>query len=125
MIIRGENMKALITDDSAFMRKMLSDSLVEAGYDEILEASDGVEAVEKYRKERPDIVLLDIVMHKKSGLDALKEIKAIDPNAKVIIISAMGQDKIINEAKRLGATDFVVKPIDKNKFREILANLSA
>ena len=100
----------LIADDLSFMRMIQKDILTERGYNVIGEASDGREAVEKFRSLRPHLVLLDITMPNMNGLEAMRKIFAIDPNAKVIMCSALGQQNLIVEAIKAGVKDFVVKP---------------
>jgi two-component system chemotaxis response regulator CheY len=102
--------KILIVDDAAFMRMMIKDTLKKNGYENLLEASDGEIAVQTYKTEKPDLVILDITMPNKNGLDALKEIIQIDPEAKIVMCSAMGQESMVVEAIRNGAKDFIVKP---------------
>lgn len=100
----------LICDDAAFMRMMIKDILVKGGYEIAGEAGDGAVAVEKYPQLKPDLVLMDITMPNMDGLQALKEIKKADPDAKVIMCSAMGQQAMVIEAIQSGAKDFIVKP---------------
>jgi two-component system chemotaxis response regulator CheY len=102
--------RVLIVDDAAFMREMLRDMLGEAGYEIVAEAVDGDQAVAAFREHSPDLVTLDIVMPRKSGLEALREIVALDGNAKVVMCSALGQEALVMEALESGATDFIVKP---------------
>lgn len=102
--------KILIVDDAAFMRMMIKDTLKKNGYENLLEAADGEIAVQTYKAEKPDLVILDITMPNKNGLDALKEIRQMDPNAKIVMCSAMGQESMVVEAIRNGARDFIVKP---------------
>ena len=102
--------KIMIVDDAAFMRMMIKDTLTKNGYEDLLEAADGEIAVQMYKSEKPDLVLMDITMPNKNGLEALKEIKEIDPNAKIVMCSAMGQESMVVEAIRSGAKDFIVKP---------------
>jgi two-component system chemotaxis response regulator CheY len=100
----------LIADDAAFMREMLRDILTGAGFRVVAEAEDGVQAVASYREHRPDLVTLDIVMPRKSGIDTLREIREGDPNACVVMCSALGQEALVMEALDAGARDYVVKP---------------
>lgn len=100
----------LLVDDAAFMRMMLKDILTKAGYDIAGEASNGNEAINKYKELKPDLVTLDITMPEKDGIETLKEIKGFDDNATVIMCSAMGQQAMVIEAVQLGAKDFIVKP---------------
>lgn len=99
----------LVVDDAAFMRMRTSKILTEAGYD-VVQAENGMDAVEKYRAKRPDAVLMDITMPEMDGLTALREIKAIDPTARVAMVTALGQQQIVLEAVKSGAKDFLVKP---------------
>ncbi|GAP62951.1 two-component system, chemotaxis family, response regulator CheY [Ardenticatena maritima] len=99
----------LVVDDAQFVRKRLQKILSEAGFD-VLEAGDGQEAVDVYRQYHPDVVLLDITMPKLDGMEALRLIREYDPNARVVMLSALGQQAIILEALRRGARDFIVKP---------------
>lgn len=114
--VRLEDRIVLVADDAAFMRKMMRMVLTEMGINNIIEATDGDAAIEKYRSEHPDLVLLDITMGRVNGLDALREIIEFDPKAKVIMCTAIGQQQTVMEALGLGAIDFVVKPFQKDKF---------
>jgi two-component system chemotaxis response regulator CheY len=110
-------MKILIVDNSAFMRQILKSILLkEFPTAEILEAEDGAQGVEKYTAEKPDIMLLDLIMPVKDGIGVLKE---IGNSVKVIVVSAVGQEKMIEEAKSLGAKAFIVKPFDARNVIEI------
>ena len=100
----------LIADDLSFMRMIQKDILTERGYNVIGEASDGREAVEKFRSLRPHLVLLDITMPNMNGLEAMRKIFSMDPKAKVIMCSALGQQNLIVEAIKAGVKDFIVKP---------------
>ncbi len=100
----------LIVDDIAFVRKTLSEILTQAQYQIVGEAADGNEAVNLYLKLRPDIVTMDVVMPQMSGIDATRKIIKADKNAKVIIISAMGQENLVMEAINVGAKDYILKP---------------
>lgn len=107
--------KILIVDDSTFMRKILLNILAKEGHKDVLEAVDGDEGVKTYKAKKPDLVLLDIIMDKKDGIQALKEIMAANRHAKVVMVSAVGQEQMVKEALRLGAHDFIVKPFDAKK----------
>ncbi|MEJ5257941.1 MAG: chemotaxis protein CheY [Fervidobacterium sp.] len=102
--------RVLVVDDAAFMRMMLKDILTKSGHEVVGEAANGIEAVEKYKELKPDVVTMDITMPEMNGIDAIKEIKKIDPNATVIVCSAMGQQAMVIEAIQAGAKDFIVKP---------------
>ena len=101
--------KILLVDDAAFMRMMLKNALSQAGYTDLIEAEDGVKAVEAYTAEKPDLVFMDITMPNKDGLETLKEIKAMDPNATIVMCSAMGQEAMVMDSIKSGAKDFIVK----------------
>ncbi len=107
----------LVVDDAAFMRMMIRDILAKEGY-VIHEAVNGRDAVEKYAEIHPDLVTMDITMPEMSGLDALREIRGTDPTARVLIVSAMGQQRMIVEALESGAMDFLVKPFQPTKVLE-------
>jgi two-component system chemotaxis response regulator CheY len=105
----------MIVDDAIFMRMKLKDILEKNGYEVVAEAQNGADAIEKYRAERPDIVTMDITMPEMDGIEALKGIKRIDPSAKVIMCSAMGQQAMVMEAIQSGALDFIVKPFETDR----------
>ncbi len=108
----------LICDDAAFMRMMIKDILTKNGYNIAGEAENGAKAVEKYNETKPDLVLMDITMPEMDGIQALKKIKAGDPNASVIMCSAMGQQAMVIEAIQSGAKDFIVKPFQAERVLE-------
>ena len=103
-------MKILIVDDSKTSRKFLRNMLEQAGHEIVAEAVDGAEGVEKFKIYRPDITTMDITMPEMSGLEAVKGIKKIDSNAKILMVSAMGQESLVREAIINGAKGFIVKP---------------
>ncbi|MDZ4169968.1 MAG: response regulator [Coriobacteriia bacterium] len=107
----------LVVDDAAFMRMMIRDILIKEGY-EIHEAVNGRDAIEKYREVQPDLVTMDITMPEVDGITALREIRGSDPSARVLMVSAMGQQKMIVEALEAGAIDFLVKPFQPTKVLE-------
>jgi|SRR5215211_493335 two-component system, chemotaxis family, chemotaxis protein CheY len=102
--------RVLVVDDAAFMRKMLSDVLAKGGHEVVGEAGNGEEAVQRFQELRPDIMTLDITMPEKDGIAALKEILALEPAARVVMCSALGQESKVLESIKAGAKDFVVKP---------------
>ncbi len=102
------------------MRMMIKDILSKNGYDVVGEAQDGAQAVEKYKELAPDLVTMDITMPEKDGITALKEIKAINPSAKVIMCSAMGQQAMVIDAIQAGAKDFIVKPFQADRVLEAI-----
>ncbi len=108
----------LICDDAIFMRTMISDILTQAGYEVVGEAESGVQAVEKFRELRPDLVTMDIVMPDMGGIDAVREIMKIDSGARILMCSAMGQQALVVEAIQAGAKDFVVKPFQPSRVLE-------
>lgn len=107
--------RILVCDDAMFMRQSLIRMLAADDHKVVAEASNGAECIEKYKQVNPDIVLMDITMPDMNGIDATKQIIAIDPNAKIIMVSAMGQRENVFEAIAAGAKDFVVKPCDQSK----------
>ena len=111
--------KVLIVDDALFMRNMLRNILSESGFVVVGEARNGAEAIEKYRELSPDLTTMDIVMPVKTGIEALREIMALDSRARVIICSALGQESLIMEALEAGARDFIVKPFKPSKVIEV------
>ena len=108
----------LIVDDAAFMRMMIKDILTKNGYNVAGEAENGAKAFEKYNEVKPDLVLMDITMPEVDGIQALKNIKAADPNAKVIMCSAMGRQAMVIESIQAGAKDFIVKPFQPDRVLE-------
>ncbi len=102
--------RILIADDLSFMRMVQKEILLEKGYEVVAEASDGLEAVERFQRYRPDIVILDITMPHMNGLEAMHKIFEMDKTAKIIICSALGQQQLIVEAIKAGVRDFIVKP---------------
>jgi two-component system, chemotaxis family, chemotaxis protein CheY len=121
--------KILSADDSAFMRKLLIKSLNKIGYNDIIEVENGKDAVARFKSDKPDLVLLDIVMKEEYGTEALKEIMALDPGAKVIMVSSVGQEKVVQEAMSSGAKAFIAKPFKEPeleaKIKEILGGGAA
>ncbi|MBB6630427.1 response regulator [Clostridium algidicarnis] len=112
--------RVLIVDDAAFMRMMIKDILEKNGFEVVGEASNGIKAVEMYKKEKPEVVTMDITMPDMDGIEAVKQIKEFDPAAKVIMCSAMGQQSMVMEAIRAGARDFIVKPFQADRVLEAI-----
>lgn len=112
--------KIMITDDAAFMRMLIKDTLSKNGYTETIEAVDGQNACEVYAAEKPDLVFMDITMPNKTGIEALAEIKKSDPMAKIVMCSAMGQEAMVVEAIKLGAIDFIVKPFKPDRLLQVV-----
>lgn len=100
----------LIVDDAAFMRMMIKDIVMKNDFNVVGEAPNGKEAVEMYLQFKPDLVTMDITMPEKDGISAVKDIMALDPTARIIMCSAMGQQGLVMEAIKAGACDFLVKP---------------
>lgn len=117
--------KILIVDDAAFMRMILKNIVEPAGYEVVAEASNGLEAIEKFEQYKPDVITMDITMPVMDGIVALKEILKIDPNANVCMVSAMGQDKVILESVKSGAKDFIVKPFESEVVLEKMRTITA
>lgn len=112
--------KVLIVDDAAFMRMMIKDILEKNSFEIVGEANNGIVAVDLYKKEKPDVVTMDITMPDMDGIEAVKQIKAYDPNAKIVMCSAMGQQSMVMEAIRAGAKDFIVKPFQADRVLEAI-----
>lgn len=108
----------LVVDDAAFMRMMIKDILTKNGYNVVGEAENGAKALEKYNELKPDLVLMDITMPEVDGIQALKNIKAADSNAAIIMCSAMGQQAMVIESIQAGAKDFIVKPFQPDRVLE-------
>lgn len=115
--------KILLVDDAGFMRKMVQTYLSKSGYDNFVEAEDGLQAVAAYEEEKPDLVIMDITMPNMDGIEALREIKAKDSNAKVIMCSAMGQEPMVMEAIKIGAMDFIVKPFKQDRIIQTVSQI--
>ena len=111
----------LLVDDSRMSRKMLKALLEEEGYSVIAEAGDGLEAIEAYKTHKPVLVTLDITMPNMDGIEALKELIAIDPNVKAIMITAAGQQNKLIQALKFGAKKFITKPFEKE---EVINNVN-
>jgi two-component system, chemotaxis family, chemotaxis protein CheY len=114
--------KILIVDDAEFLRMRISKMLIGDGY-EVVEAENGAIAVEKYKEVKPDVVLMDITMPEMDGLTALKQIRAFDPKARVVMLTALGQESVVLEAIKSGARDFVVKPFERERVLSAITKL--
>ena len=115
--------KILLVDDAAFMRMMVKETLTKAGYTDLYEAADGMQAVETYNDIKPDLVLMDITMPNMDGLEALKAIKSKDPNANIVMCSAMGQECMVIDAIKSGAKDFIVKPFKPDRILKTVSSI--
>ncbi len=119
------SLKIMIVDDTLFMRHMLKNIVAEEGWTVVGEAANGVEAVQMYREHRPDVTTMDIVMPLKSGIEALSEIIAFDRSARIVMCTALGQESLIEEARRAGARGYIVKPFDPQKVKEVIRKVAA
>lgn len=115
--------KIMIVDDAAFMRMTIKNCLSKAGYSNIVEAGDGQQAIDIYENEKPDLVIMDITMPNLDGIQALQAIKTSDPNAKVVMCSAMGQESMVVDAIHLGALDFIVKPFKPDRILQTVGKI--
>lgn len=116
--------RVLIVDDAAFMRMMIKDILVKNGFEIVGEAANGLEAVEKYKECKPDVVTMDITMPEQDGITAVKEIMSHDSQATIIMCSAMGQQAMVMEAIQAGARDFIVKPFQQERVIQALQKVA-
>jgi len=107
--------RVLIVDDAAFMRMMLRNILTKAGYEIVGEAENGRTALDLYKELKPDVVTMDITMPEMNGIEAVKALKQVDPQARIVMISAMGQQAMVMEAVQAGAKDFIVKPFQQDR----------
>jgi two-component system chemotaxis response regulator CheY len=112
--------RVLVVDDAAFMRKMVSDALTQGGHEVVGEAGNGVEAIARFQELKPEVTTLDITMPEKDGISALREIIELDPAARVVMCSALGQESKVLESIKLGAKDFVVKPFQADRVLEAI-----
>jgi two-component system chemotaxis response regulator CheY len=117
--------RVLVVDDAAFMRKVVSDALIAGGHEVVGEAGNGNEAVQRYQELHPELTTLDITMPEKDGVAALAEIIAINPSARVLMCSALGQESKVIESIKLGAKDFVVKPFQPTRLLEAVGKALA
>jgi len=115
--------RILVADDAKFMRKLLAKILEEGGYEVVAEAETGSDAIALYEKIKPDLVTMDLVMPDMSGIDAIKEIVSGDPKARIVVVSAMGQQSLVSEAMSAGARDFVVKPFHPSVVLEVIGRV--
>ena len=116
------NKRILIVDDSFYMRTMLKNMLTDAGYEVVGEAANGAQALEMASSTSPDLITLDVILPDNTGLDVLKSLRKIQPSAKVVMCSAVGQEVIVNEAIENGALAYIVKPFSEEKVLEIVGS---
>ena len=114
--------KILIADDAKLMRDIIQHVLAEIGEFEIIIAHNGKDAVQLYKKHHPDLVTMDITMEEKNGLEATQEILQFDPAAKIIVVTALGQEKLLNACLSTGARDFIVKPFTRERILSAIRN---
>jgi len=119
------SLRVMIVDDALFMRNILKDICVRAGYEVVAEADNGETALALFREYRPELVTMDIVMPRRSGIEALRDIMAEDPRARVVMVSALGQDSLVLEAVEAGARDFIVKPFKEEKVLDVIRRVTA
>jgi two-component system chemotaxis response regulator CheY len=119
------SLRVMIVDDALFMRNILKDICGRAGFEVVAEADNGETALELYREHHPELVTMDIVMPKRSGIEALQDIMAEDPQARVVMVSALGQDALVLEAVEAGARDFIVKPFREEKVVDTIRRVTA
>ncbi len=115
--------RILITDDAAFMRMQLKNIFESLGHEVVGEAENGLVAIKLYDQLKPDLVTMDITMPEMTGVEALKAIKKNDPNATIVMCSAMGQQQMVLEAIQAGAKDFIVKPFDQERIKQTIAKI--
>jgi two-component system chemotaxis response regulator CheY len=115
--------RLLVVDDALFMRKLIRGVAAEAGWDVVGEAGNGAEAVMLYQQYQPDLVTMDLVMPVMGGLEALRQIRALDPQAKVVVVTALDQKQALMDSIRDGAIDFIVKPFERQRVLNLLAKL--
>ena len=116
-------LRVLIVDDAIFMRKMISDILVENGVEIVGEAETGAKAIERYKELRPDLVTMDIIMPEMNGIDAVRKIIEHDAQAKIVMCSALGQQALVQDAITAGAKDFLIKPFNAARVVEVIAKV--
>ena len=114
----GRRPRVVVVDDAVFMRRQIRDFLEGGGCEVVAEGEDGSELLELFETHRPDLVTLDVVMPRVNGLEALRELRARHPEARVIVCSSLTHERALFEALRLGARDYVVKPLNREKFLE-------
>ena len=115
--------RILVVDDASFMRQMIREIVEEEGYEVVGEASDGDEAIAAFRRLQPDLVTMDIVMPRRSGIDAVAQIRQLDAGARIVMCSALGQDRLVEDAMNAGAMAFIVKPFKPEVVLETLLSV--
>ena len=115
--------KILIVDDVRLMRNIIKNTILEDHPYTILEASNGQDALESYKSNRPHLVTMDITMEKKNGVDAVREILSFDRHAKIVMVTSLGQDKLMRECVQAGVKDFIIKPFSKKRIKETVTRV--
>lgn len=115
--------RVMVVDDAIFMRMKLKDILEKGGYEVVAEAQNGLEAIEKYKSEKPDLITMDITMPEMDGIEALRKLKDMDSGVRVIMCSAMGQQSMVMDAIQAGAADFIVKPFQTDRVLQSVAKV--
>lgn len=115
--------KILVVDDAKFSRNMIKKALKNGGYEDIVEAGTAAEAIESFKANSPDLVMLDITLPDRNDLSLLKELLQIRPSAKIVMVSALGQDLIISDAIKIGAKDFITKPFSEQDLLAVVVNV--
>jgi two-component system chemotaxis response regulator CheY len=115
--------RILVADDASFMRQMIREIIEAEGHEVVAEASDGVEAIDRFKEHHPELVTMDIVMPRRSGIDAVKGILELDPTACIVMCSALGQESLVTEAMEAGARDFIVKPFKPDAVLKTIAKV--
>jgi two-component system chemotaxis response regulator CheY len=115
--------RILICDDATFMRMMIKDIVIKCGHEVAGEAENGLIALSKYKECKPDLVMMDITMPEMDGIEALIGIKKVDPEAKIVMCSAMGQQTMVIDSIKAGAKDFIVKPFHPEKLIETIRKI--
>ncbi|MEE1130442.1 MAG: response regulator [Caryophanon sp.] len=113
----------LVVDDAMFMRVTISNMMEKWGYDVVAQAANGQEAIAKFEECEPDVVTMDVTMPIMNGIDAVKTIMERNPDAKIVMITALGQQKLIKQALAYGAKDFITKPFDPARLKEVIDNV--
>jgi two-component system, chemotaxis family, chemotaxis protein CheY len=116
-------LRVLVVDDAIFMRRMISDILVENGMEIVGEADTGAKAIERYKELRPDLVTMDIIMPEMNGIDAVRKIVEHDAQARIVMCSALGQQALVQDAIAAGAKDFLIKPFNSARVVEVIAKV--
>ncbi len=116
--------RVLIADDASMTRAIIKSALSSEDFEIVGEAKNGQEAIDMYKELKPDVVTMDITMREKNGIEALEEIKKEFPDAKIIMVSAMGNDEYVKKAIELGADEFIVKPFSKDKIAETVKKVA-